>query len=168
MAYPPGLSFSRSKYVAGAVIYDCSILILTYSLCTHKQDWNPSHGFGTHICNSLSIPKAGCRFIQSLLRHETFLDRGRFAAVRGLSCCGRSSGGPSHTARMLVARNRPCDPGRGRDLTAHFQSRGRTGVAVQAPLVDTLPDCSGPIHRECQVEVPVFLCIASAKFAISL
>ena len=38
MAYPPGLSFSRSKYVAGAVIYDCSILILTYSIYTYKQD----------------------------------------------------------------------------------------------------------------------------------
>ena len=38
MAYPPGLSFSRTKNVAGAVIYDCSILILTYSPCIYKPD----------------------------------------------------------------------------------------------------------------------------------
>ena len=38
MEYPPGLNLSRTKYVAGAVIYDCSILILACSSYTHKQD----------------------------------------------------------------------------------------------------------------------------------
>ena len=41
MACPAGLGFSRTKYVAGAILYDCSILILTYSPGAHTWDIEP-------------------------------------------------------------------------------------------------------------------------------